>query len=282
MNLYNRINLLIYIFILIVLYLVLKEYKIIEGFSSNIDSIALSSIASIYNNKNLVIDNLKVNNSINVKNGTVKIDDHLTLKNANIYVKNHQGHPRCEIYGKNVAAGGKILHVENNNIGKEAVGLYGNGQIKATGNINTGGSGTFGNAKIGNHHDWAKFAHKDKFYTNAFALVHRQDGSTVLNAGADSDHKLLFKLNDVPNSFKFDTLTTHDLNVTNNLSVKNNSVFGTGSQRPLSIVPSAWGNERTYITTHDIVNNKMKRVGYIMPERRGNSNERTHWHHNES
>jgi len=70
------------------------------------------------------------------------LDDHLTLNNANIYVKNHQGHPRCKIFGQDVVAGGKILHVENNNIGGEAVGLYDSGNIVSE-NITATGSGTF-------------------------------------------------------------------------------------------------------------------------------------------
>ena len=64
------------------------------------------------------------------------MDDHLTLNNANIYVKNHQGHPRCKIFGQDVVAGGKILHVENNNIGGEAVGLYDSGARKVERSIN--------------------------------------------------------------------------------------------------------------------------------------------------
>ena len=253
MNIETKINFIIYGFVLMTLYIVLKEYKIIEGFTENIDSAALSAIASIYNDKVLTIDKLIVTDSIDVRNGKVKIDDNIVTTGTgtfgNAFIGKHPKHAGCAFGHKNF-----VGHSDATKDSYFYSNINGKNYIKSNGNFE------FDKTKV------------TSFETNNItATGNIATGNIYLHGGINAKHVGAREY-----------VTTHDLNVTNNLSVKNNSVFGTGSQRPLSIVPSAWGNERTYITTHDIVNNKMKRVGYIMPERRGNSNERTHWHHNES
>ena len=68
MNINDKVNCLIFGFVLLVLYLILKEYRVIEGFSETVtdNSLVLQNIASLYNNKSMTIDNLKVTGNIEV------------------------------------------------------------------------------------------------------------------------------------------------------------------------------------------------------------------------
>jgi hypothetical protein len=150
MNIETKINFIIYGFVLMALYLVLREYKIIEGFTENIDSAALSAIASIYNDKVLRIDKLIVTDSIDVRNGTVKIDDNIVTTGS------------CTFGGS----------------------LDMNGSIKTKSNIEADGYGQFGLAKIGsNGLISAEFSHKKHFNSSdQYGMLHRVDGIGLFNS----------------------------------------------------------------------------------------------------
>lgn len=156
MNLNSKVNCLIFVFVLLVLYLILKEYRVIEGFSGGIDSVALESVASVYNNKELTVDNLKVT-------GNIEVDGYAKAKafalNGNQYSHEEAKalQPDGIFYrseGQAVIGMDDIFRMRNNNNGRTVE--VNNGSLSVPFTINGGtikGESLFGKRGIENDRD---------------------------------------------------------------------------------------------------------------------------------
>ena len=139
MNDKEKIHLILFLIIGIILYLVLKEYKIIEGFTENIDSVALSAIASIYNDKVLTIDKLIVTDSIDVRNGKVKIDDNIVTTGSgtfgNAFIGKHPNFNGCAFGHKDYVGHSDVAkdsYFYSSTVGKNFIKSNGNFEFDET------------------------------------------------------------------------------------------------------------------------------------------------------
>ena len=64
MDINQKVNLICIVLFMVVIYLYLIKINTIEGFSAVIDSTAMQNIASIYNNKKLIVDTLEIKDKL--------------------------------------------------------------------------------------------------------------------------------------------------------------------------------------------------------------------------
>jgi hypothetical protein len=151
MDIESKVNLCLFILAIILIYFFLSKSNI-EGFSGTIDSTALQNVASIYNNKKLIVDELEVRGNLTTK-GMLQVEGGSRFNGGRHFFKDSEKSDgaglrigaawgQYGIYSENgplvlgSQAGSVEVRGNINSNGSVSV----NGSVSANGNINSNGS----------------------------------------------------------------------------------------------------------------------------------------------